>query len=52
MIDFEGDKSKLIRGTLVLKDDVNGKHTTSYTVFDGKDVGRCTYSIENIEKKE
>ena len=51
LIEIEGERPKLIQGTQVLKGDINGKHTISYTIFDGKTSGKATYSINNIEKK-
>ncbi|PYB68276.1 hypothetical protein DMB44_04850 [Thermoplasma sp. Kam2015] len=51
LIEIEGERPKLIQGTQVLKGDINGKHTISYTIFDGKSIGKATYSIETIEKK-
>ncbi|EQB73246.1 MAG: hypothetical protein AMDU4_FER2C00086G0032 [Ferroplasma sp. Type II] len=49
-IEIEGEKPKLIQGTQVLKGDVNGNHTINYTIFDGKNIGKATYSINTMEK--
>ena len=43
--------SSTLHETQSLKGDVNGKHTINYTIFDGKDTGRATYSVETKGKK-
>ncbi len=50
LIEIEGERPKLIQGTQVLKGDINGKHTISYTIFDGEKTKRAIYSIELLEK--
>jgi halocin C8-like bacteriocin domain-containing protein len=52
LIEIEGEKPRLIQGTQVLKGDVNGNHTINYTIFDGKNIGKATYSINTMEKNK
>lgn len=52
LIQFEGGNPLLIQGTQTLKGDVNGKHTINYNIFDGKNSGSATYSIETLGKEQ
>ena len=52
LIEFEGEFPKLIQGTQILKGDINGKHTIEYIIFDGKNIRKALYSIENLGKKD
>lgn len=52
LIEIEGERPKLIQGTQILKGDINGKHTINYKIFDGKNSGSATYSIETLGKEQ
>lgn len=52
LIQFEEGSSISIHGTQVLKGDINGKHTISYKIFDGKNYDSATYSIETLGKEQ
>ena len=52
LIQFEEGNPILIHGTQILKGDINGKHTINYKIFDGKNYGSATYSIETLGKEQ